>query len=119
MGERGVPSSISVAVLGASGYTGGELVRLLIEHPGADLAYLGVRDAAERSLDEIHPHLAGRVDAPLGELSVDAAAEAADFVFLALPNGHAKDLAPALIETGRRVIMTTHPRTRKRIEVGS
>ncbi len=104
MGERGVPSSISVAVLGASGYTGGELVRLLIEHPGADLAYLGVRDAAERSLDEIHPHLAGRVDAPLGELSVDAAAEAADFVFLALPNGHAKDLAPALIETGRRVI---------------
>ncbi|MEX0991643.1 MAG: N-acetyl-gamma-glutamyl-phosphate reductase [Actinomycetota bacterium] len=104
MAEHGVPSSVSVAVLGASGYTGGELVRLLIGHPSADLRYLGVRDAAQRSLDQIHPHLAGRVAAPLGELSVEAATDAADVVFLALPNGHAKDLAPELVENGRRVI---------------
>ncbi len=104
MAERDASSSISVAVLGASGYTGGELVRLLIGHPSVDLTYLGVRDAAKRSLDEIHPHLAGRVSASLGELSIDAAVDAAEVVFLALPNGHAKDLAPDLVEKGRRVI---------------
>ena len=98
------PNAVRVAVLGASGFAGGELIRLLREHPGAHLTYLGVRDAADRSLAEIHPHLAGAVDAPLGDLDPEAAAAAADFVFLAMPNGHAGAIAPVLLEAGRRVI---------------
>ncbi|MEX2421010.1 MAG: N-acetyl-gamma-glutamyl-phosphate reductase, partial [Actinomycetota bacterium] len=95
---------VRVAVLGASGFAGGELIRLLLGHSGATIAYLGVRDAADRSLAEIHPHLAGHLDAPLGELDAAAATEAADFVFLAMPNGHAGSIAPKIVESGRRAI---------------
>ena len=105
------PSSVSsglakvpVAILGASGFAGGELIRLLADHPGAEVSYLGVRDAASRSLAEFHPHLAGVVDAPLGELDADAAAAAADFAFLAMPHGLAAGLAPSLLESGKRAV---------------
>jgi N-acetyl-gamma-glutamyl-phosphate reductase len=96
--------SFSAAVLGASGYTGGELIRLLLAHPNARIAYVGVRDAAQRTLAEIHPYLAGRMAVGLSELSPEDAAAAADVVLMALPNGNAKDLAPRALEAGARVV---------------
>lgn len=94
---------IPVAVLGASGYTGGELVRLLAAHPRVDLAYLGVRDAAERSLEREHPFLAS-LDIQLSELDPVAAAAAAKFVFLAMPHKLSAELVPSILEAGARVI---------------
>ena len=47
-----------VAILGASGYGGGELLRLLAAHPGAEVTFLGAKDSAGRTLAEVHPHLA-------------------------------------------------------------
>jgi len=79
-----------VAVLGASGYTGGELIRLLLEHPVAEISYLGV--------------LAGAADLPLRELDPEAAATEAEFVFFAMPHGLSAEQAPAALETGARVI---------------
>jgi N-acetyl-gamma-glutamyl-phosphate reductase len=95
---------VPVAVLGASGYTGGELVRLLLEHPTADIVYLGVRDAANRTLAEEHPFLAGRTDLVLRDLDAAAAASVADFVFLAMPHGLSAEQAPAALSAGARVI---------------
>lgn len=97
-------SRVPVAILGASGYTGGELVRLLAEHPRVEITYLGVRDAAGRELGQEHPFLAGRVDIPLRDLDAAAAASVADFVFLAMPHTHSAAQAPAALAAGKRVI---------------
>jgi N-acetyl-gamma-glutamyl-phosphate reductase len=95
-----------VAVLGASGYSGGELVRLLLDHPWFEIAFLGARDSAGQTLGASHPHLAG---SPLGgevlrAMEPEAIAEAADLVFSALPNGASSTLAPALLDGGAAVI---------------
>lgn len=94
--------SLRVGVLGASGFTGGELVRLLLAHPDVELAFVGGRTSAGRPLAEIHPHLAGAT----GELTVAPIDEAAglDVAFLALPHGESSALAPKLLEAGTRVI---------------
>jgi N-acetyl-gamma-glutamyl-phosphate reductase len=94
---------VRVGVLGASGYTGGELVRLLLGHPGVELAFLGGRESVGRSLADLHPHLAatpagGRVVQPF-----DEAAEL-DVAFLALPRGRSAEAAPGLLEAGARVV---------------
>jgi len=94
---------LSVSVLGASGYTGGELVRLLLAHPGVDVAYLGVRDADTRTLEGEHSFLAG-TGVPLSELDPEAAAAAGEFVFFAMPHGLSAELAPKTLESGARAI---------------
>ena len=92
----------SVAILGASGYAGGELVRLLDDHPDFDVVYLGANSSAGRSLAEVHPHLAagGRI---LGSTD-SAAVPPVDLAFLALPHGASAHLAGELLEAGARVV---------------
>ncbi len=76
------------AVVGASGYVGGELVRLLLGHPGVSLVAVTARETAGRPLAAVHPHLAG-VDMKIGELEDVRDAET---VFLALPNGESMNV---------------------------
>ena len=95
-----------VAVLGASGYAGGELVRLLAAHRRAEVTFLGAKDSAGKTLAEVHPHLvslpiAGNAMEPI---EPDAIAGDADVVFSALPNGTSASLVPALLDAGLRVI---------------
>jgi N-acetyl-gamma-glutamyl-phosphate reductase len=97
---------LRVAVFGASGYVGGELVRLLVEHPNVELTYLAANESAGRQLAEVHPHLAaaaigGWVLAPL---DANSAADRASFAFLSLPHGASASLAPALLEAGLCVV---------------
>ncbi|HSL67581.1 MAG TPA: N-acetyl-gamma-glutamyl-phosphate reductase [Actinomycetota bacterium] len=97
---------LRVAVFGASGYAGGELVRLLAEHPNVELGYLAANESAGRELADIHPHLAA---APIGSrvlapLDADSAADRASFAFLSLPHGASASLAPSLLEAGLCVV---------------
>ena len=99
-------SPIRAAVLGASGYAGGELVRFLSGHPEVRITFLGARDSAGKTLSELHPHLASL---PVGSelltpVDVGAVREAADVVFLALPNGTTSPLVPDLLDAGMQVI---------------
>jgi N-acetyl-gamma-glutamyl-phosphate reductase len=92
----------SVAILGASGYAGGELVRLLDDHPAFDLVYLGANARAGLELAEVHPQLSGgrRV---LG--SVDSGSvPLVDVAFLALPHGASARTAAELLDRGFRVV---------------
>lgn len=87
--------SVTVAVAGASGYVGGELLRLLFGHPDIEIGNLTAGDSAGSTLGEHHPHLlplAERVlaDTTAGELAGH------DAVFLALPHGHSAAIARAL-----------------------
>ncbi|HSJ49827.1 MAG TPA: N-acetyl-gamma-glutamyl-phosphate reductase [Actinomycetota bacterium] len=94
---------VPIGVVGASGFTGGELVRLLLGHPMVDLAFLGGRSSAGRRLGEAQPHLAASA---AGDLLIRPVEEASglDFVFLALPRGDAAAVAPGLLEAATRVI---------------
>jgi N-acetyl-gamma-glutamyl-phosphate reductase len=97
---------LRVAVFGASGFAGGELVRLLVEHPNVELVYLAANESAGRELAEVHPHLAA---SPIGSwvlapLDAASAAERASFAFLSLPHGASASLAPALLEAGLCVV---------------
>ena len=85
---------IRVAVAGASGYAGGELLRLIVGHPQLDLVAATANTSAGQSVGAVHPHLAGLdvelVPTGAGPLS------ASDLVFLALPHGESAALAAAL-----------------------
>ncbi len=95
-----------VAILGASGYGGGELLRLLAGHPGAEVTFLGAKESSGRTLAEVHPHLGSLATGAqvLQPIEPEAIADAADVVFSALPNGASSGIAPALVEAGARVI---------------
>ncbi len=77
---------VPVAVVGASGYAGGELLRLLAGHPGMDVVAATAQRQAGRLLTEVHPQLVSYGDLPLAETTPGALA-AAELVFLALPHG--------------------------------
>ncbi|HEY5685498.1 MAG TPA: N-acetyl-gamma-glutamyl-phosphate reductase [Acidimicrobiia bacterium] len=93
---------LSAAVLGASGYAGGEVVRLLDDHPVFDVVHLGAHSLSGRRLGEVHPHLAGG-DRVLSSQEPDAVPEV-DVVFLALPHGASWEIGHALAERGCTVV---------------
>lgn len=95
---------LRTGVIGASGYAGGELVRILLKHPKSRLTYLGSETYKGQPIWKAFPSLRG-VDAPECE-APDAlvAAEKADVIFLAQHNGWAMQYAPALIAEGKKVI---------------
>ncbi|MEX0989288.1 MAG: N-acetyl-gamma-glutamyl-phosphate reductase [Actinomycetota bacterium] len=98
------PYTLRVAVLGASGYTGGELVRLLADHPSAELTYLGAHSAAGKSLAQVQPHLASLGEVILERIEPAAIVERADVALLGLPHGTSAEIAPALLDAGLRVV---------------
>ena len=87
-----------VTVAGASGYAGGELLRLLAGHPDLDLAAVTADSSAGKTVAELHPHLAGLPDIARLKLQPHAAAPLADcdLVFLALPAGQSAPVAAQL-----------------------
>jgi len=94
---------IRVALVGAAGYTGAELLRLLHTHPAVVIEALYGRTTAGKSLAETLPSFAG-VPMPSVQVLDAQAAARADFVFLAVPHGTAQTAAAALLAEGARVI---------------
>ncbi|HVS16036.1 MAG TPA: N-acetyl-gamma-glutamyl-phosphate reductase [Thermoanaerobaculia bacterium] len=97
---------IRVAIAGASGYTGAELIRLLSRHPAVELVRLAAGEQAGRILRAVHPQFRGT---EIGERTLvqsdwGALAEDVEVAFLALPHGHALDAVPRLLARGCRVI---------------
>jgi len=92
----------TVAVLGASGYAGGEVVRFVDEHDALDLVYLGAHSNAGGVLGDVHPHLSDR-DRPLGPHDLEVIPDV-DLAFLALPHGASWQLGDALANRGSKVV---------------
>jgi N-acetyl-gamma-glutamyl-phosphate reductase len=86
---------VRVAVAGASGYAGGELLRLLDAHPGFELGPLTAHAQAGLTLAEVHPHLATLADRQLVPTTVAELSDA-ELVFLALPHGASAGLVAEL-----------------------
>ncbi len=94
---------ISVGVVGGTGYTGVELVRLLLRHPQARIRTLTSRSEAGRRVDDMFPSLRGQTDVCFSDTAGDAL-HGCDVVFFATPHGVAMKQAPDLVAQGTRVI---------------
>jgi N-acetyl-gamma-glutamyl-phosphate reductase len=95
---------LRVGIIGASGYTGSELARLLASHPRAELVLATASgERANVPLSDLFPSLRGVCDLQTEEIDLDDVARRCDFVFLALGHGKAFDLVPPLLQAGVKV----------------
>ena len=92
--------TVKVAIVGVTGYAGGELARLLLRHPQATLVAAVARSHQGEALAAVQPHLHGAPDT----LRIGADPGDAEVVFTALPAGEAAKLAPGWLAEGRRII---------------
>ncbi len=95
---------IPVAILGGSGYTGVELMRLIAGHPELELTAVTSRQLEGRPVASVFGALEGAVDLPFCAPDPMALAKSARLVFLAVPHQTAMDSAPALLEAGAKVV---------------
>jgi N-acetyl-gamma-glutamyl-phosphate reductase len=91
-------------VVGATGYAGAELVRLLSAHPGVKLNMLTSRQYAGSSIAEVYPAFKGVLDLVCQPFELDRLCEAADVIFIALPHKLPMGFVPQLIKQGKKVI---------------
>jgi N-acetyl-gamma-glutamyl-phosphate reductase len=98
------PDRVRVAVAGASGYMGAELLRLLLTHPRVTVAGVTSERLAGEPLAGAYPHLRGLTDLRFHDLDAGWLAEVADVVFLALPHMESQRAVPVLRARGRKVI---------------
>ena len=91
---------IRTAILGASGYVGGELLRLIAAHPDLVATTMFGESKAGRLLSDVHPHLACIYPGVLFEKFEEAALGGIDVVFAALPHGQSQKIAPAILGKG-------------------
>lgn len=96
-------NGIRIGIVGGTGYTGVELLRLLAQHPHCELAAITSRKEAGMGVAELFPNLRGRVSLKFSEPAA-AALDRCDLVFFATPNGVAMEQARALVNAGVRII---------------
>src|SRR5262249_9050529 len=96
--------TVSVAVVGASGYTGAELVRLLVGHPRVAIAGVYAKRAAGEPLARVFPQFAGRLERTIEPFDPDVVAASARVAFCSLPHGESAKVVRALYERGMVVL---------------
>jgi N-acetyl-gamma-glutamyl-phosphate reductase len=95
---------INVGIVGASGYTGVELARLLCNCPDVKLTVATSRQYKGKKLADVYPNLAGMVDIVCEDLSTVEMADRADLFFTAVPHQTAMAIVPDLLKAGKKVI---------------
>lgn len=95
---------VKVAILGATGYTALELIKILLRHPEVEITALTTRQQGNPHVQGIHPSLHGQLDLTVDDLSTEQICERADVVFCALPHKASMDVIPSLLAGGCKVI---------------
>jgi N-acetyl-gamma-glutamyl-phosphate reductase len=95
---------IRVAIIGATGYTALELIKILLRHPQVEITALTSRSEGSPHVASVHPQLTGRIDLKLADLGPSEIAERADVAFSCLPHGVTAALVPKLLEGGAKVV---------------
>ena len=94
---------IKVAVLGATGYAGVELVRILTNHPEVSIEILGSQSFDGKKISEVYQNFEGILDKECSVIDMEKI-EKCDVAFCALPHGASKTVIPELVERGLKVI---------------
>src|SRR5918911_2341767 len=95
---------MEVGVVGASGYVGGELLRLLVSHPKVHINMVTSRQKAREYVHRIHPSLKGFIDLTFSPMDMDRMASSCDLVFTSVPHGKSNKIVKALYDLGMKVI---------------
>ena len=95
---------IRVGVVGATGYAGAELIRILAGHPEVTLTMITSRQYAGTKFSKIYPAMATLVDMTIDEMNIERLADKTDVVFLALPHKLPMEIVPALRGKGKKII---------------
>jgi len=93
-----------VGIIGATGYTGVELLRLLLHHPEAEVTALTSQKYAGIPIDQVFPSLMKHLQLKCEELNVDQISKKADFIFTAVPHKTAMEVVPLFHRQGKRVV---------------
>jgi N-acetyl-gamma-glutamyl-phosphate reductase len=96
--------SVSVAILGATGYTGAELIRLIGQHPHFDIVHLGAHSQAGKVLSDVLPGVSGAVAGMTLAAANAALPDDVELVFTALPHGAAAESVKLELEKGKKVV---------------
>jgi len=91
-------------IIGATGYTGAELVRILSGHPAVQLVALTTQSYVDKPFWEVYPHLYGHIDLICTERDLDSLIGNCDVIFVSLPHGHAMTLAAEIAGKNKVVI---------------
>ncbi len=95
---------VRVSVLGSTGYTGGELVRILVGHPQVEIAALTSEQYAGLPYEQVYPALKGRLGRTCEAMDLERVAKRSDVVFTAVPHTKAMACVPHLLEQGKQVV---------------
>ena len=101
--HEGTILKIDAAIIGASGYSGAELIRILLQHKCVTVTKVFANTSAGKRVDEVYPLFQKKIDLTFERYSVDAV-DGVDLVFVALPSGDAMNIVPSLLEKRKRVI---------------
>ncbi len=96
--------TIKIGILGGSGYTGIELLRILLNHANAEVTVITSRKYAGKRVSEVFPSLSGVTGLAFTEPDVKQLVEASEIVFTCVPHQTAMNIVPSLLENGLKVI---------------
>ena len=96
--------SLRVGIVGASGYVGGEIFRILVNHPGVNVIAATSKQHEGEVIHRVHPNLRSFTDLKFSAPNVDALSEQCDFVFTAVPHGSAVKIVPDLVKSGLKIV---------------
>lgn len=99
-----VATKLPTAIVGASGYTGAELLRLLLLHPRIEIASISAGRAAGKSLPAVYPQFRDRLDVPVEAFDAKAIAKVAEVAFVALPHAQSATVVDELRAEGLKVV---------------
>ena len=95
---------VKVAVLGATGYTALELLKILLRHPEVEIVAVTSRQDGSPPISSVHPSLVGRLDLALEDLSPEEVGKRADCVFGCLPHCASAEILPRVLAAGAKVV---------------
>ena len=95
---------ITIAVLGATGYTALEAIKILLRHPEAKIVAVTSRQEGKPPISTVHPSLVGRLELPLEDLEPEEVGRRADCVFGCLPHCASAEILPKVLAAGARVV---------------
>lgn len=95
---------VKVAILGATGYTALEAIKILLRHPQAEIVAVTSRSEGKTPLSSVHPSLVGRIDLALEDLPPAEVGKRADCVFSCLPHCASAEIVPQVLAAGAKVI---------------
>ena len=92
-----------ISIIGASGYSGAELLKILFRHPDVEVTHVFANSSAGKRVDELYPHFRAVTNLVYEEYAIEKILND-DLIFIALPSGEAMNFVPALIDAGKKVI---------------